>query len=524
MKNNNNYYKPYCSRYKLVYIFIVFSFLLIVQNIDAQEITDKDSKEITSKTKEILQDFNELINLLISPDTDEASSKELIADSYAKDNPDAIFLNGNVVIEDDINPDHFDYRTSSDVNVKTYLKNIDLFLEKDKETPIVFSDIRVSNVKLGGYLYVKIFFRSLFKVNHKEIKKTYASTERVADVRAELVDGKWKVYIVLVSFVKPEDLVNPNKNDVVITENTTINVAFSEEKSKDNVKEITSTDLFQKNINTGDSAVKVQNYTLALMAYQRAKAISHFDKTIDTKIQDAQKLQEEQIIFAKRKLEQEKQKNTIETKQKNIEENKETSKLESKEYSEDEIKEIEKQLIAQEKRDKIIFTLTDGNTNLLFIGINHDTKKVIGLGSDKNIRIWNANNGELITKTDITSNFSPTTVLKSANLSNNGSLLAIANQDESFIDILSIYDLNLNRIVNKFPIPPFPLQNIEFNVDGQKILLVFKNKLLQIFNAQTGSVEKVVNFDNYITKVIFSPLGSQIFVNTQSDFQIINIK
>jgi WD40 repeat protein len=526
MKKTNQYSFP-CRN--LLKVFIVFSFSFLVQNVNAQEITYKDSQEITSRSKELLQNFNQLINLLTSPLIDDATSKELIANSFAKNDSNALFLNDNVILEDDIDPNHFDYKTSSDVNVKTYFKNIDLFLKKDTVSSIVFSDVRVSNVKLGDFLYVKVFFKSLFRTNHKEIKKTYVTTERVVDMRAEIVNKKWKVYIVLVSFVKPENLENSFKNDVIIVENENrggaiTKAVLSEDKPKETEEERKNRALFQENVSSGDSALKVQNYSLAIIAYQKAKGILPLDKTINPKLQNAQKLHKEQIASAKRKLEEEDQKRNLLSPQKNTEENKDSPQSEKTEYSEDEIKEIEKQLLTQEKLDKITFNATDGNANQIFTGICLNSKKVIGLGSDKKIRIWNATNGELINKIDIVSNFSPTTVLKIANVNKDGSLLAIANQDESMADRLSIYDLNSEKIINKFLIPPFPVQNIEFNGDGQKIILVFKNKLLQIFNVKTGSVEKAVNFDYYITNVVYSPTGSQIYVNTQNDFQIINVK
>ncbi len=513
----------------LLTFLIVFYSSLLVQNANAQEITNKDSQEITSKSKELLQNFNQLINLLTSPLIDDATSKELIANSFAKNDSNALFLNDNVILEDDIDPNHFDYKTSSDVNVKTYFKNIDLFLKKDSVSSIVFSDVRVSNVKLGDFLYVKVFFKSLFRTNHKEIKKDYIQTERVADIRAEIVNKKWRVYIVLVSFVKPENLENPHKNDVIIAESitgegTTTSGTLSEEKPKITEEERKNIALFQERVSAGDSALKVQNYSLAIMSYQKAKGILPLDKTINAKLQNAQKFHKEQIASVKRKLEEEEQKKNLLSGQKKIEENKDSSQPEKTEYSEDEIKELEKQLLTQEKQDKITFNFADGSTNQIFTGISADSKKVIGLGSDKKIRIWNADNGELINKIDILSNFGTTTVFKIANINKDGNLLAIVNQDESLADKLSIYDLTIEKVITKFSIPPFQVQNIEFNKDGQKILMGFKNKLLQIFSVQTGSVEKVVNFDNYITNVVFSPSGSQIYVNTQRDFQIINVK
>jgi hypothetical protein len=295
--------KTYYNYFPHQYFFLLFSIFLslfLTQSSIAQDITDKDSQLVTSKSMEMVKEYNQLLNLLISPDIDEATIKELIANSYAKNDPNAIFFSEKVIFEDDINPNHFDYNNVNDAMLGTYLKNFDLFLEKDKETSIIFSDIKASNVKLGDYLYVKVFFKSLFKAKNKEIKIPYRTTERVAEVRAEYVNDKWILYIMRISFVTPDDLANPYKNDLDIIETAKVGVGkmdtkmVLEEKAKRSImeEERQNTILFQKSLIAGDSAVKETNYFLAIDSYLKANEILPDEKIIELKIKLVQALLE----------------------------------------------------------------------------------------------------------------------------------------------------------------------------------------------------------------------------------------
>jgi tetratricopeptide (TPR) repeat protein len=302
------------NRYLLLILLMFFS-LFLSQSSHSQDITDKESQLIIKKSKEIVLEYNQLLNLLISPDIDEETIKELIVNSYQKGDGNQIFFSNNVIFEDDINPNHFEYKTANDVTLEKYLQNIDLFLDKSNDTTIVFSDIRTSNVKLGEYLYVKVFFKSFFKGKNKSVKKPYRMTERVAEIRAEFVNSKWKLYIMRVSFVTPDDLANPYKNDVDIVETAKIGakkmdvatILKEKEKRKAMEEERKTAILFQKSMNTGDSSVKVRNYAFAIKAYQKAKEISPNESVVvDEKIQNTQLLQDGgRAALAKKKADEE---------------------------------------------------------------------------------------------------------------------------------------------------------------------------------------------------------------------------
>ncbi len=528
---------------KTHYFFSLSSFLLfflfLSQISNAQEITDKDSDIVTSKSIEMLQEFKQLLTLLISPDIDDATIKELIANSYAKDDPNAIFFNEKVIFEDDINPNHYDYKTASDFALMTYLKNIDLFLVKDTAASIVFSDIRASNVKLGEFLYVKIFFKSFFKINHKEIKMPYRTTERVAEIRAEYENDKWKFYIMRVSFVTPEDLADPYKNDLDIVETARIGakkmdvstLLKEKERRKAMEEERKITILFQKSINSGDSALKVRDYTLAILSYQKAKELQPNERVteLNQKIKDIETLKEaERILSEKKKSEDDEKQKTFMALNKKLAELQQQALKESAESSANEnaAKTNSNAFLSDSLR--ILFKAGgEGSENYIYTGVSENGKKVVRLTAKKNMEIWEPITGKLIKVTNFSKILDPTnTNINNALLSQDGNILIVnygyTNNLEKFTKIL-IYDMILDKKISEF-FAYDSVQMLEMSKDNNKIVMYIKElKTVRVMNIQTGDyLDKQI--ENPVQNIAFNPSGTQIYVTTKKDFQIISAK
>jgi hypothetical protein len=520
--------------------FLLF-FLFLSQSSNAQEITDKDSDIVTSKSIEMLQEFKQLLTLLISPDIDEATIKELIANSYAKDDPNAIFFNEKVVFEDDINPNHFDYKTANDFVLRTYLKNIDLFLVKDTASSIVFSDIRASNVKLGEFLYVKVFFKSLFKVNNKEIKMPYRTTERVAEIRAEYENDKWKFYIMRVSFVTPEDLADPYKNDLDIVETARIGAkkmdvsTLLKEKERRKVMEDERkiTILFQRSINSGDSALKVRDYTLAIMNYQKAKELQPNERVaeLNQKIKDTEILKEsERILSEKKKAEDDEKQKTFMALNKKLAELQQQALKESAESPANEnVPKTNSNTFLSDSLRILFKAEGDGSENYIYTGISENGKKVVRLTSQKMIGIWEPITGKLTKVINLSKIVGSDTRLIDARLSQDGNILAIyCEQNDSYssfaIKKMLIYDIN--SVVNNIPtiLLPQSVQLFEISKDNSKIAMYLKElKTVRVSSLQNGDYQDIL-IGNSVQNLAFSPSGTQIYVTTKKDFQIISAK
>lgn len=145
----------------------------------------RDAQEIKLLAqRKVERGLVDLLNTISFEDLGEFERKALMTDSYG-DSPNKLFYNVEVIVEDDINPEHTGAGRPMDVVVDKYLSNLELFYKKSAENTITFTDFRLSNVKKTSYFYVKVFYKSFFKGQHNQIAIPYKAVERVAEIRAE---------------------------------------------------------------------------------------------------------------------------------------------------------------------------------------------------------------------------------------------------------------------------------------------------------------------------------------------------
>ena len=79
--------------------------LLLILNceIQSQNLTELDKQTIKFEAEQFLQEYQLLLNNLISPALSRYEVKTLMENSYIE-SPNQIFLNANVILEDDVNP------------------------------------------------------------------------------------------------------------------------------------------------------------------------------------------------------------------------------------------------------------------------------------------------------------------------------------------------------------------------------------------------------------------------------------
>jgi opacity protein-like surface antigen len=137
-----------------------------------------------------------------------------------------IFKDGKVIIEDDINPTSLYNKNVKDIAVDRYLNDLDLFYSKNSTPTIDFFEPIASEVKQRDYIYLEVYFKSMFNGKHSVSTRKYKSTERVATIIAERSGTTWQMRIASVVFYKPEvhTFVNEQTQTVVLpnTDTTTI--------------------------------------------------------------------------------------------------------------------------------------------------------------------------------------------------------------------------------------------------------------------------------------------------------------
>ena len=168
------------------------------------ELNERDIRLIKIAARKRMELFNQTLNQLSDRDNTELDKKELIDGLFLPGNGQ-VFENDLVLVDDDINPNHIKADDASQPNIDEYLKIFDLDYAKVTTTnTIVFTPLLIqSPLQNGKSIFVKLFFKSLFKGRHKMIQQPYQSTERVMEMRAERAGNDWQVRVVRLGFVRP---------------------------------------------------------------------------------------------------------------------------------------------------------------------------------------------------------------------------------------------------------------------------------------------------------------------------------
>ncbi|MEM1137908.1 MAG: hypothetical protein AAGI07_18885, partial [Bacteroidota bacterium] len=125
-----------------------------------------------------------------------------------------IFVDEDIIIEDDVDPNYYDAKRVKDSPVKKYLSDLDLFYEKSAEPTISFTDIETFSIGIKDYAYSVVYFKSFFRNQHRIIRRPYRQSERVATIKAEKIGKRWKLSIVSIVFYDPEVHINEINPDI----------------------------------------------------------------------------------------------------------------------------------------------------------------------------------------------------------------------------------------------------------------------------------------------------------------------
>jgi tetratricopeptide (TPR) repeat protein len=249
---------------------------------------DADEIKLIAQRK-VEKGLVDLLNTLSFDDLGEFERKQLIADSYGA-GVNKLFFNGDVIVEDDIDPRHTAADKTADLPINKYLGNLDLFYQKSPEPTILFSNLAVSNVKQGDYLYVKVYFTAKFGGKHTQLPDAYQPLLRVAEVRADRQGKKWQTTITRVAFVTPGDSAAATQNDVVLktevpvvsgdsTATASAPVLSAEDVAREQERqaERVAQEGYVKLLTEGDAALAAKDYEKALEIFTQAEQRNRYD-------------------------------------------------------------------------------------------------------------------------------------------------------------------------------------------------------------------------------------------------------
>ena len=307
---------------KIILLFIFFASVLVSkslgQRINLTSITSAEVGSMKYKAENIVtKELNDLFNQIANSQNDDDVRKKFIKNSYTVGEKNRIFLNADINVQDDINPTYKSPTNMNDSRLKKYLDDLDLLYGKSNENSIIFSNAKTSFPKQGvdtsTYIYVNVYFNSLFRNTHSQIGEIYTRNYRVADVRLVKENGKWRPFIQSISFFEPKDtLTNFYLNDISIVNPEGLQGADSatiaakereimaEEERKEREKDNEKRRAFMELIGKGDKLLEINDISASLQFYNEAKEQFPMDPLARIKIRNALRRQSENTLSKER--------------------------------------------------------------------------------------------------------------------------------------------------------------------------------------------------------------------------------
>ncbi len=167
----------------------------------AQELSLEEQLQIMINSKDLIRDLEELLNELANSETNERERAFLIETSY-QEGRNQIFFDEEIIVENDLDPSYKHITGNErDMSIKRYLNYFDLFYEKSDSLSVYFEEITpVSEIAKGAYYYLHMGFKRKLHNRHKEELSHYTPSQRIAEIRLEMINNRWIPYIVSITY------------------------------------------------------------------------------------------------------------------------------------------------------------------------------------------------------------------------------------------------------------------------------------------------------------------------------------
>lgn len=175
-------------------------------------LSDSEMKSIQEQAKNLVKNFEVMLNTIGDPSLSNAMIEELITNAYTGDK--RVFYGPGNVIESDLSPEmgmSSTLKMVHDMNVGLYLTDFKLFIKKNIEGVVRFEDVVVSPVIENKSVTVNVYYRSKIVEAHNETGEYYSTVNRLALIRAKKVQNNWRCYIEGIQFCKPGIMIYPDR-------------------------------------------------------------------------------------------------------------------------------------------------------------------------------------------------------------------------------------------------------------------------------------------------------------------------
>lgn len=199
--------------------FIVFALpVFIVNTVLGQPPAPLSARDVAGVKalagKHIELDLARLFRVLTFAEVSYKERKALVETSY-QPGPSQLFLNENVLVEDDIDPAHTDASDPKNIIsrfVGVYLHGFALRTVPTAAESVRFTAINAGPVEWNNRRWeVQVTFTSLFGGTYKPTGTAYKPVERIATLWADKSSGSWALQITQLAFVRSQPAAIPQQ-------------------------------------------------------------------------------------------------------------------------------------------------------------------------------------------------------------------------------------------------------------------------------------------------------------------------
>jgi len=176
------------------------------------DLSSSEIKTIQDQALSLVAYFEVELNTITDPTVSKSTINDLIYNSHSGSNK--IFENGDVIIENDLNPKIIDKSSGNEIEdftIAKYFADFILFLKKEPSDIISFSDMIISPVIVKNDVFINVYYKSKINVVIKESGVPYPTVNRTAIVKAKKTGNNWRSYIVGIKFCEPNLKISSEK-------------------------------------------------------------------------------------------------------------------------------------------------------------------------------------------------------------------------------------------------------------------------------------------------------------------------
>lgn len=285
--------------------------LFCYQSLLAQTLEERDVKEMKSKSRLIVKEFEGLLNLISNDMMYDYEIEEIIKNSLDPNNANKLFKESKTIVEDDINPDQIIRRRNTEIS--NYLLNFNLQYNKTNDFSVNFENIEISDVFYKDNYFVIVTLERSFKSTYGKEGKAYADIKRNVELEVfKNPNGKWTAAISSITAYQNDiiERLENSKVEVIRSSNQLLSLSneleIEEQESSGNpidTENLGYDEAYYNIIRDADKAFNEERYDDAIVHFENAKNLKSYDSYNNLmlgrskRLYDVQKLNSKEFLI-----------------------------------------------------------------------------------------------------------------------------------------------------------------------------------------------------------------------------------